>query len=228
MNQEIIEEAIGLLEKEILFGFENEEDLLEGISELFYDEDDFDEEWLKQEIKVRLKKHEKDSLNWEKPTDFDRLVKAFDKLNSEFIVSLHKAGFTRQDGEGDCLEIIHELKNKGIKAKGYCYYHSQDLERAIGDEKHLFIGYDSFNGNDVLALEVANKIVEVLQKHGFKIEWNGSLEQRIQISYIDWKKTVDDIDYNYSRVFEIIEKSHEEKNDKLNPNQNKKPFWKFW
>ncbi|AUC15795.1 hypothetical protein BTO06_11825 [Tenacibaculum sp. SZ-18] len=206
MNQEIKDEAIEQLEKDILFGFENADDLLETISEMFYDEENFDEDWLKQEIQERLHKHKSESLNWEKPTDFDKLVKTFDELNKEKIVSLHKAGYTRQDGEEDCAEIIDELNSIGVKAKGYCFYHTQDLERAIGTEKNLFLAYDSYNREDELAKEVAYKIIEVLDKNGFKTKWNGSLKTRIEISDIDWKKTVDNIDYNYKRVFEIMEK----------------------
>ena len=56
MKQEIKNEAIEQLEKDILFGFENGEELMESISELFYDEEDFDQDWLKTEIETRLKK----------------------------------------------------------------------------------------------------------------------------------------------------------------------------
>ena len=227
MRQEIKDEAIEQVEKDILFGFENADDLLESISEMFYDEDDFDEEWLKHEIDSRLKKHKADSLKWEKPTDFDRLVKAFDELNKNKIVSLHRAGYTKSDGESDCSEIIDELKELGINAKGYCYYHTQDLERAIGEEKMLFIGFDSYNRNDELAKEVAEKIISVLADNGFNTKWNGSIDTRIEILNINWKKTVDNIDYNYGRVFEIIEKHHKPENGAVSE-KNKKPFWKIW
>ena len=227
MNQEIKDEAIEQLEKDILFGFENADELLESISEMFYDEEDFDKNWLKQEIQERLKKHESESFNWEKPTDFDRLVKSFDELNKEKIVSLHRAGYTRQDGEEDCAEIIEELNSIGVKALGYCFYHTQDLERAIGTEKNLFLAFDSYNREDELAKQVADKIIEVLKKNGFSVKWNGSLETRIEISDIDWKKTVDNIDYNYNRVFEIMEKHNTQVNSKTET-KSKKPFWKLW
>ena len=220
-------EVIEQLEKEILFGFYNANDLLETISDMFYNEENFDENWLKDEIDTRLKKHQKGSLNWAKPTDFDRLVLAFDSLIKDKIIALHKAGYTRQDGEGDCAEIIEELNNNGIKVLGYCYYHTQDLERAIGDEPTLFIGYDSYNHNDELAMDVANKIVKTLETNGFKVNWNGSLETRIQISAINWQKTVDNIDYNYSRVLDILQPNIPIEDDTI-LNRKRKPFWKFW
>ena len=227
MKKEIKDEAIEQLEKDILFGFESAEELLESIGEMFYDEENFDTEWLKNEIKERLNKHQDESLTWEKPTDFDRLVKAFDQLNREKIVAIHKAGNTRQDGEDDSSEIISELNEIGIVAKGYCYYHSQDLERAIGDEKMLFIGFDSYNRENELAKEVAEKIVEILKKNEFQVKWNGSLETRIEILNINWKKTIDNIDYNYGRVFEIMEKYNKSESAEIKKKE-KKPFWKFW
>ncbi|CAM4369593.1 DUF6891 domain-containing protein [Gillisia limnaea] len=227
MRQEIENEAVEQLQKDVLFGFEDRDDLLESISEMFYDEDDFDENWLKKEIDIRLKKHQNESLKWGKPTDFDRLVKSFDELNKDKIVSLHKAGYTKSDGEGDCTEIIDKLKEIGINAKGYCYYHTQDLERAIGEEKMLFIGFDSYNRDNELAKEIGEKIIGVLTKYGFNTKWNGSIDTRIEILDIDWKKTVDNIDYNYGRVFQIMEKYHKPKNSDI-LNKNKKPFWKIW
>lgn len=227
MNKKIKDEAIEQLEKDILFGFENAEELVESISEMFYDEDDFDENWLRSEIEIRLLKHKTESLAWQKPTDFEKLVNAFDELNKERIVSLHKAGYTRQDGQDDCKEIIEELDKIGISAKGYCFYHTQDLERAIGEERMLFIGFDSFNGEDELAKEVAEQIIEVLKKHKFNVKWNGSLQTRIEILDLNWQKTVDNIDYNYGRVLKIMKNQHTQENE-LEGDIKSKPFWKFW
>jgi hypothetical protein len=151
----------------------------------------------------------------------------FDELNKDGIVSLHKAGYTRQDGEGDCMAIIEELEVLGIKTKGYCYYHTQDLERAIGEEKMLFIGYDSYNHEDELAKVVAQKIIEVLKRHGFQTRWNGSLSSRIELLDINWKKTVDNIDYNYDRVFSILKSNSNIKTTDVKTDKPK-PFWKFW
>jgi len=34
---------------------------------------------------------------------------------------------------------------------------------------------------------------------------------------INWRKTIDNVDYNYGRVFELMKN-----------NNQKKPFWKLW
>ena len=206
MKQENKDYAIELINDEIKFGFYTKEDMLLTIGDMFlYDDDvEYDEKWLKNEIKIRLKKHKKESLTWKKPTDFDRLVKAFDQLSKQKIVSLHRAGYTKQDAYDECMHVIKKLKKKGIDAKGYCYYHTQDLERAISDSKMLFIGFDSFNGDEKLATEIANTIVSVLKENNFEVKWNGSLETRIEIHNINWQKVVDNENYGYKRIKKLM------------------------
>ena len=76
-------------------------------------------------------------------------------------------------------------------------------------------------------MDVANKIIKTLETNGFKVNWNGSLETRIQISAINWQKTVDNIDYNYSRVLDILQPNIPIEDDTI-LNRKRKPFWKFW
>jgi hypothetical protein len=219
MTQDIKDEALEQLELDIQFGFENEEDLFFGISEMFYDEADFDEDWLRQTISVKYKQHQKDSLSWTRPTDFDKLAKAFDELIEEKIVCLHKAGYTKQDGESDCMDTIEKLKELGVKAIGFCYYHSQDLARAVDPgQKNLYVGFDSPTQDDNEALEVANKIVRVLKKYNFEVNWTGTVDQRIEIKNITWRKVPDSEAWGSARVIAILTKTK----------KDTKPFWKFW
>ena len=219
MTEEIKQEALEQLELDIKFGFENEEQLFEGIREMFYEEEDFDEKWLRQVISDKYKRHQIDSSTWNHPTDFERLAATFDELIREKIVCLHKAGFTKSDGEGDCMEIIERLNELGIKAIGFCYYHSQDLGRAVDPEvRNLYLGFDSPTQNDSEALSIANKIVSKLKKHGFEVNWPGTVDQRIEIKNLDWRKTPDNQHWDGKRVIQILTKT---------PN-DKKPFWKFW
>jgi hypothetical protein len=64
MTEEIKQEAIDQLELDIKFGFENEEELFESIREMFYDQSDFDEGWLREKISDKYSKHQSESLNW--------------------------------------------------------------------------------------------------------------------------------------------------------------------
>ena len=223
MTQALKDEALEYVQREILFGFDDVTTILENIQDMFYDVEDFDAKWLHAVISEQFGLHQKVSQEWKQPTDFDRLRTVFDQLNKEKIVSLHKVGFTRQDAEHDCREIIDELAALGIKAKGYCYYHIQDLERAM-DENILFIGYDSIDYNDEIAIDIAKRILVLLEENGFQTSWNGSVETRLKIEDINWQKAYDGIDYNYDHVFSIFTKEH----TPTTKNNRKKPFWKFW
>ena len=219
MTDDIKNEALEQLDLDIKFGFENEDELFESIREMFYDYNDFDEEWLKQVISEEYNQHQQDSLNWTRPNDFDRLAKSFDELIKDKIVCIHKAGYTKQDGEGDCMETIGKLNELGIKTIGFCYYHSQDLARTVDKEiRNLYLGFDSPTQDDNEALQVASKIVLTLKQNGFEVSWTGTVDQRIEIKNINWQKTPDNENWGSERVISLLTK----------PNNDKKAFWKFW
>jgi len=219
MTEEIKKETLEQLALDIKFGFENEFQLFESIRDMFYNEEDFDEAWLKEQISEKYLKHQNESLSWAHPTDFEKLAIIFDELIRENIVCLHNAGYTKSDGEGDCMETIERLDELGIRSEGFCYYHSQDLARAVNPEIHnLYLGFDSTTQDDNDALFIANKIITKLKAMGFVTYWPETVDQRIEIKNFYWKKIPDDQDWGAERVIQILTKV---KNDK-------KPFWKFW
>lgn len=219
MTQEAKNEALEQIELDIKVGFENEQQIFDGLEDMFYDEDDIDDVWLRQTIHQKYKQHQKEALQWAKSTGFDKLAKAFDQLIAQKIVCLHNAGYTKQDGQGDCMETIEKLDELGVKAIGFCYYHSQDLARAVDPFiRNLYLGFDSATQNDDEALHVARMIVSTLEENGFQVSWPETVEQRIEIKNIDWKKIPDDEEWGAERVIQMLAK----------PGSNQKPFWKLW
>ena len=219
MTNEIKQEALEQLELDIKFGFENEKEIFDGIRDMFYNEPGFNEVWLKETIAEKYALHLAEAAFWTHPTGFEKLAKAFDELVKEGIVCIHKAGYTKSDGEEDCFEAIDRLQQLGIKAEGFCYYHAQDLARAVDPEvQNLYLGFDSATQDDAEALLVANKIIDKLKQQGFEISWPGTVDQRIEIKYIDWKKIPDNQQWGIERVIQILSK----------PRDDKKPFWKSW
>lgn len=213
MTDDIKNEVLEQIDLDIKFGFEYEDELFESIREMFYGEDDFDEDWLRQNISKKYNQHQQASLTWKRPNDFDRLAKSFDQLIKHKIVCLHKAGYTKQDGEGDCLDVIEKLNELGIKAIGFCYYHSQDLARTVDKQiRNLYLGFDSPTQDDNEALAVANKIVSTLKENGFEVSWSGTVDQRIEIKNIDWQKIPDKENWGSDRVINILAKSNYDKN----------------
>jgi len=218
MTSEKKDEVLQQIRLDVRMGFENEEEIYESIQEMFEDEEGFDEKWLRQAIAAEYKKHQDETWRWDHPTDFDRLARAFDELiTQDKIVCLHNAGYTLSDAESDCIEVIEELKEVGVKAIGYCFYHAQDLERAIDPEqRNLYLGFDTPTQDDKDTLKVARKVVDKLKQHNFQVSWPGNVKERIKIENIDWKKVPDDEDWGGGRVVDLLADSEE------------KPFWKFW
>lgn len=167
-------------------GFYNKEEIFTNIEDYLY-EIPFDHNWTKKQIDSAYADRLKVQATWSAVTDFDKLVQAFDILNSSGIIALHNAGMTKQDGEGDSEEIHEELLKKGIRTKGFCYYHWQDVERVV-DDNHLYIGFGDFKNSDKDALEIGKQVAKTLESKGFKLNWNKTVETRIEIANINWQK----------------------------------------
>ncbi|ULQ57760.1 hypothetical protein KJS94_06055 [Flavihumibacter rivuli] len=219
MSPSIKTEALEQLALDIRFGFEQEAELFDSIRDMFYDVEDFDEDWLRKVIAEQYQQHQEESLGWKRPTDFDRLAKAFDELIAARIVCLHHAGHTRQDGVEDCMATIDNLKEMGIHALGYCYYHSQDLARAIDPNiRNLYLGFGSTSEREKDDISIADLVVDTLRKHAFEVNWAGTADQRIEIVNINWQKVPDHENWRSERVIRIM----------TGEGKGKKPFWKFW
>jgi hypothetical protein len=177
-------------------GFHDMEEISENIQDMFYDEE-LDEKWIEKEISKQYKAQKLIQKKWDKETDFDRLCKVFDKLNASGIIALHNAGYTRQDGESDTLEIYKELKRKNIE--GYCFYHTQDMDRVIEGE-NLFLAFGDFKNDDKLGIEIGKSIVAALQEEKFNTIWDESIETRIEVNNITWQKRFENDNCSTERV----------------------------
>ena len=171
---------------------------------MFYDAT-IDEGWVKQEIDKQFKQRLTEQNTWESETDFDRLTQVFDNLNSSGIIALHKAGNTRQDGEGDTREIYEQLKAKGIKARGYCFYHTQDMDRVIGGY-NLFLAFGDFEMNDRLGTDIGEEIVVALHEKGFVTDWNGSINNRIEVVGLKWHKRLGNDNCSNEKAIQLLSK----------------------
>ncbi|MCS4224567.1 DUF6891 domain-containing protein [Sphingobacterium sp. BIGb0165] len=208
-NEQLKKDVLEFIEQEVKFGFDHKRDILEAVwTAGFEDEDQLDEAWLKHIITLLYNAHQEESIEWKKPNDVDRLAKIFDELNQDKIIALHKAGYTKQDGYSDVREVVHLLKTQNIAPLGYCFYHMQDLERAISpSSKNLFLAFDDIHQNTENAILIGQKIVKKLQENGFAVEWNGTIEQRIEIKNINWQKVPDNQSWGITRAMEYLQKN---------------------
>lgn len=186
-------------------GFYDKEDILSNIEDYLY-EIPFDHEWIRQQINKAYSERLKEQSTWPKITDFDKLVKAFDKLNSSGIVALHNAGITKQDGEGDCEDIHDGLLKKRIQTRGFCYYHWQDVARVVHDD-NLFTGFGDFNNNDKDCLEIGKQVASALESVGFKLNWDKTIATRIEITNINWQKRFGNDNCSNEKAIRLLSKS---------------------
>lgn len=208
-NEEFIFESIY---NQIRMGFLSIEEIKENIIEEIEDnefEEEMSKEWAYKIIREEYEMLVTESKNWKKPTDTEKLIKAFNELCKTNIIALHNAGYTTSDGEGEVAEVETELIERGKKPDGYCFYHEQDLARAIVPENpSLMIAFQKINNSDdKTTVEIGKRVVEILKKNGFQINWNQSATTKIEIPNFSWKKLYDDSSedlLDYQKVIEIM------------------------
>lgn len=169
-------------------GFDDRERILETFLEEMYAPGDLDPEEVETALDAAIAAHEADKQTWPEVTDCDRLAAAFTSLRTFGIIALHNAGLTQSDGYSDFQEALAEAPDKS-RIEGYCFYHWQDLERAVaGDGLYLAFGPTNPREEESRGPAVGNIVASTLQDAGFDVDWDGSLKTRILIPQIDWKR----------------------------------------
>lgn len=148
-------------------------------------EDEVDEDAMRAAVAPEFKRKATEERGWPKTTDCDRLNAAFRELDSIGIIALQNAGYTMSDGRSDVGEVLQERGRKGVK--GYCFYHGQDLERAVAGDG-LMLAFGDLDAEAGPKLAVGCLIRDVLKKHGLAVEWDEDPEKRLHIPQIDWKR----------------------------------------
>lgn len=218
---------------QVRMGFSSFEDIKESILEQIEDNEFTEEistEWSIGMIEKELEKVLAESKSWESPTDTERLISAFDELCELNFIALHNAGVTSSDGEYEVVEVEGILRESGVASNGYCFYHEQDLSRAITPtDSSLYIAYQKINNSDdKVTLEVGQKVTEILRKRGLKVEWENDINTKILLPGFKWqylylRQNRDLMDYNevVDRILKFNLKPNESQGS-----SDKKPWWK--
>ena len=191
-------------------GFLSIEEIQEATLEEVEDnefEDEISEEWVNSKIEDEYEKLKAESRNWKSPTDTEKLVKAFDELCRENIIALHKAGYTTSDGESDVVEVETELRKSGVVSDGYCFYHEQDLARAIlPEDSSLTIAFNKLNNSNAeVTIQIGKRVVKKLKEHDFDTIWNETATRKIEIPNFKWEKIYNESDEDISDSRKVIE-----------------------
>lgn len=125
--------------------------------------------------------------NIEKQESYLKLDAAFGSLEKKGIISLHRAGYTSEEGFEDCNEIAGERHKKGEEVLGCCFYTLQDLEHTLCEGRTLlYLSFGNYFENPS-AEEVGEMIVGELEKEGLSVSWNHSAEEKIAVADFVWQ-----------------------------------------
>ena len=169
-------------------GFEDRERIVEIFREEMYEPGELDPAEVESAVDAAIAALEREKASWPAVTDCDKLDRIFDTLNQRGIVAIQNAGYTQSDGYDDVMEMHADSENPGANI-GYCYFHGQDLERAVaGGGLFLSFGPIDPDKEQTEGAKVGQVIVGLLQDAGFAVQWPGSFDKRILIARIDWKR----------------------------------------
>lgn len=106
------------------------------------------------------------------------LAVPFKKLTEEGILSLENFSCCTNCG---CAEMEDKVKESEKEPHGFCFYHAQDDEcRRKGRGHSFYLCYGSTK-EDGTGVQVGHRIVEVLNQHGVRTNWNGDIATRIEV-----------------------------------------------
>ena len=122
--------------------------------------------------------------------NFEKLENAFNSLALKNIVAIHNCGYDIEEGVADAFELYVHLRNNKFTPEGFCFYTFEDVEEAIYSDK-LKITFGDFENNEKKALEIGNIVNDQIKSEGFEIDWDGTINNQIEIISFKWDKSHD-------------------------------------
>ena len=196
MNQDLVDEIEYLIDVLTKSGFFSIDEVLEILEDQFIEENvDFSQ--------FNISLNEFDNVNFNRldnvfnissnkfeNSNFKRLENAFGLLANENVVAIHNCGYDIEEGVGDAFELFVHLRNNKYNPDGFCFYTFEDVEEAILDKK-LKITFGDFEGDEDKALDIGNIVNDCLKSQGFEINWDGTINNQIEIVPFEWDKSFD-------------------------------------
>ena len=179
------------IETRVRAGFYSPERIIEIVCEELYEPGEVSPDEVEPVVRAVFRALEHEAAEWPDITDCDRLDAAFAAMRRERIIALQNAGYTQSDGYDDVLEEFANVRKKET-ILGYCFYHGQDLERAVwGDGLYLAFGPIDSKEEETKGSEVGRMVVEKLREAGLQTVWDGTFEKRILVTKLSWKRRRD-------------------------------------
>lgn len=139
-------------------------------------------------IEADLQALAEEKVTWPAVTDCDRLDAAFTELKSQGLITLHNVGITQMEGANGVQKHYQSHPNPDA-VKGYCFYHTTDLERAIrGLGLYLAFGPMDTALEDVQGPIIGEQVRQSLEAQGLIVEWDGTFNTRMLLPDIVWQR----------------------------------------
>jgi hypothetical protein len=184
LEQDLLDDIAALVRS----GFYDKEELLEIVCDEMHAPGELDPDAVADAIDAAMEDLEDAKLTWPEVTDCDRLALAFAALGDHGVIALENAGYTQSDGYEDFRDAYEAHASKeGVV--GYCFYHGQDLARAVrGEGLMLAFGpvdpsEEATKGHDVGVL-----VRTELERAGLRVVWDGTHTQRIHVPDFVWRR----------------------------------------
>ncbi len=170
-------------------GFYDAERVAEMVGEEF-EVDDGDAAALRAVIDAAFATKRAEERSWPAETDCDRLDRAFASLAAARIIALQNAGYTQSDGWEEVVDAYRAAGGRKSHSDGYCFYHGQDLDRAVEDgELYLAFGDIASGGSDTAkGAEVGRRIKQALEAAGLTVKWDGTMKTRLLVTGMNWQR----------------------------------------
>lgn len=169
-------------------GFYDRSRLIEVFTEEMYAPGELDAKDVVSAIDAQFTEYEKEKLSYPAITDCDRLDAAFARMNERGVIAIQNAGYTQSDGHDDVGEVYSQHPDKE-SFLGYCFYHGQDLERAInGGGLYFAFGPVDPADEQTVGVDVGNIVREELEHAGLAVDWDGTFEKRLRVPKLNWQK----------------------------------------
>ncbi|HKS57791.1 MAG TPA: hypothetical protein VJS12_21010 [Steroidobacteraceae bacterium] len=171
-------------------GFNDRDEIVTICCEEMYEPGELDQQEVERVVDSEFAAVARELKSWPAVTDCDKLDAVFARLNERNIIALQNAGYTQSDGHEDVFEAYERHPQKA-RIAGYCFYHGQDLARAVdGDGLYLAFGPIDPRREESEGPAIGAAIVEELKRAGFEVDWNGTFAKRICVPKLDWKRRV--------------------------------------
>ena len=187
-TDEATDDMAAQVENWIWYGFQSADEIDALIDQGAAAGDGFDVARVKAFAVSTLAKKRTTEATWPPTTDGDKLDRAFARLNEQGICALQCAGDTLDDGYEAVSDALDADGVAQYRYHGYCFYVSQDIDRAL-DGEGLLLAYGDIERNDkAVRMAVAQAICEALRQEGLAVVWNGSTTRRIQLPQLSWQR----------------------------------------